>query len=132
MPELPEVETTVRGLRPVLEGQLLARVEPRRADLRRPIPPDLRQRMTGARVTGLGRRAKYGFRSSAASAGDNVSELKAEITVEMAIVMANCLKNWPLRPVMNAMGTNTATSVSEIGSAHVCTPTTNGPHVCPR
>src|SRR3546814_19846870 len=61
MPELPEVETTVRGLRPVLEGQLLARVEPRRADLRRPIPPDLRQRMTGARVTGLGRRAKYGL-----------------------------------------------------------------------
>ena len=61
MPELPEVETTVRGLRPVLEGQVLARVEPRRADLRRPIPPDLRQRMTGARVTGLGRRAKYGL-----------------------------------------------------------------------
>ncbi|API60469.1 DNA-formamidopyrimidine glycosylase [Tardibacter chloracetimidivorans] len=61
MPELPEVETTVRGLRPVLEGQLLIRVEPRRADLRRPIPPDLRQRMASARVTGLGRRAKYGL-----------------------------------------------------------------------
>src|SRR3546814_13450913 len=44
MPALPEVETTVRGLRPVLEGQLLARVGPRRSDLRRPIPPDLRQR----------------------------------------------------------------------------------------
>jgi formamidopyrimidine-DNA glycosylase len=61
MPELPEVETTVRGLRPVLEGQCLARVEPRRADLRRPIPVDLRQRMTGAVVTALGRRAKYGL-----------------------------------------------------------------------
>lgn len=61
MPELPEVETTVAGLRPVLEGQVLILVEPRRADLRWPIPPDLRQRLTGARVTGLSRRAKYGM-----------------------------------------------------------------------
>jgi formamidopyrimidine-DNA glycosylase len=61
MPELPEVETTVRGIAAVLEGQTLVRVEPRRADLRRAIPVDLRQRLTGARVTGLGRRAKYGL-----------------------------------------------------------------------
>ncbi len=61
MPELPEVETTVRGLRPALEGQLLASVEPRRADLRFAFPVDLRQRLTGARVTGLSRRAKYGL-----------------------------------------------------------------------
>lgn len=61
MPELPEVETTVRGLAAVLDGAVLTRVEPRRADLRRPIPVDLRQRMQGARVTHLGRRAKYGL-----------------------------------------------------------------------
>jgi formamidopyrimidine-DNA glycosylase len=61
MPELPEVETTVRGLEPVLKGRRLVSVEPRRADLRRAIPADLRQRLTGARVTGLGRRAKYGL-----------------------------------------------------------------------
>lgn len=61
MPELPEVETTVAGLRAVLEGAVLTRVEPRRADLRFPIPVDLRQRLTGARVTGLSRRAKYGL-----------------------------------------------------------------------
>jgi formamidopyrimidine-DNA glycosylase len=61
MPELPEVETTIRGLRPVLAGQRLASVEPRRADLRRAIPVDLRQRLTGATVTGLSRRAKYGL-----------------------------------------------------------------------
>jgi formamidopyrimidine-DNA glycosylase len=61
MPELPEVETTVRGLTPVLEGQRLTLVETRRPDLRRPFPQDLRQRLTGARVIGLGRRAKYGF-----------------------------------------------------------------------
>jgi len=61
MPELPEVETTVRGLASVLDGRRLTRVETRRADLRRAFPADLRQRLTGARVTGLGRRAKYGL-----------------------------------------------------------------------
>ncbi|HLL59727.1 MAG TPA: bifunctional DNA-formamidopyrimidine glycosylase/DNA-(apurinic or apyrimidinic site) lyase [Allosphingosinicella sp.] len=61
MPELPEVETTVRGLAPVLVGRRLVSVETRRADLRRPFPPDLRQRLTGAAVTSLGRRAKYGL-----------------------------------------------------------------------
>ena len=61
MPELPEVETTVRGLAPVLEGRRIASLELRRGDLRRPFPPDLRQRLTGARVTSLGRRAKYGL-----------------------------------------------------------------------
>jgi len=61
MPELPEVETTVRGLTPVLSGQRLVTVEPRRADLRRAIPVDLRQRLEGATVTALGRRAKYGL-----------------------------------------------------------------------
>ncbi|KQT32136.1 formamidopyrimidine-DNA glycosylase [Sphingomonas sp. Leaf412] len=61
MPELPEVETTVRGLRPVLEGQVIAAVEARRADLRRAFPDDLRQRLTGARVVALSRRAKYGL-----------------------------------------------------------------------
>ncbi|MVZ96373.1 bifunctional DNA-formamidopyrimidine glycosylase/DNA-(apurinic or apyrimidinic site) lyase [Sphingorhabdus sp. IMCC26285] len=61
MPELPEVETTVAGLRKVLEGDVIARAQAFRADLRWPMPVDLRQRLTGARVTGLGRRAKYGL-----------------------------------------------------------------------
>ncbi|MFL6735667.1 MAG: bifunctional DNA-formamidopyrimidine glycosylase/DNA-(apurinic or apyrimidinic site) lyase [Sphingomonas sp.] len=61
MPELPEVETTVRGLSKVLEGRRIERVEARRPDLRRALPNDLGQRLTGARVTGVGRRAKYGL-----------------------------------------------------------------------
>lgn len=60
MPELPEVETTVRGLAKVLEGRRIAGVEVRRPDLRRALPEDLGQRLTGARVIALGRRAKYG------------------------------------------------------------------------
>lgn len=61
MPELPEVETTVRGLERVLDGRRITRVEMRRGDLRRAFPKDLGQRLTGAKVTGLGRRAKYGL-----------------------------------------------------------------------
>ena len=61
MPELPEVETTVRGLERVLLGKRIARIEARRPDLRRVLPVDLGQRLTGARVTGMRRRAKYGL-----------------------------------------------------------------------
>jgi formamidopyrimidine-DNA glycosylase len=61
MPELPEVETTVRGLERVLLGRRIARVEARRPDLRRALPVDLGQRLTGAIVTSLRRRAKYGL-----------------------------------------------------------------------
>ncbi|WP_336987315.1 bifunctional DNA-formamidopyrimidine glycosylase/DNA-(apurinic or apyrimidinic site) lyase [Altererythrobacter aquiaggeris] len=61
MPELPEVETTVRGLARFLQGERLARVTLNRADLRRPFPQDLVQVLTGARVTTLARRAKYGL-----------------------------------------------------------------------
>jgi formamidopyrimidine-DNA glycosylase len=61
VPELPEVETIVRGLAPVLEGRRIASIELRRADLRRPFPADLRQRATGAGVVALRRRAKYGL-----------------------------------------------------------------------
>jgi formamidopyrimidine-DNA glycosylase len=61
MPELPEVETTVRGLERVLNGRRISQVEVRRPDLRRALPPDLGQRLTGAHVTGLRRRAKYGL-----------------------------------------------------------------------
>ena len=64
MPELPEVETTVRGLAPFLEGQRLVTVSTFRPDLRRPFPADLAQRLTGATVTHLARRAKYGILST--------------------------------------------------------------------
>jgi formamidopyrimidine-DNA glycosylase len=61
MPELPEVETTVRGLARYLDGARIARLTLNRGDLRRPFPEGLVQAMTGAEVTGLDRRAKYGL-----------------------------------------------------------------------
>ncbi len=59
MPELPEVETTRRGIAPWLTGQRLARVIIRVPRLRWPIPAELTERLTGARVTGVERRAKW-------------------------------------------------------------------------
>ncbi|MFC3100516.1 bifunctional DNA-formamidopyrimidine glycosylase/DNA-(apurinic or apyrimidinic site) lyase [Altererythrobacter lauratis] len=61
MPELPEVETTVRGLARFLDGQRIERVQVNRPDLRFPFPDGLGQALTGAVVTGLSRRAKYGL-----------------------------------------------------------------------
>ena len=59
MPELPEVETVRRGLAPVMEGRVIEKVEARRPDLRFPFPERFAERLTGRRVTSLGRRAKY-------------------------------------------------------------------------
>jgi formamidopyrimidine-DNA glycosylase len=59
MPELPEVETVCRGLRPKLEGRRLTRVLQRRPDLRFPLPEAFVERLEGRRVSRIDRRAKY-------------------------------------------------------------------------
>ena len=59
MPELPEVETVMRGLRARLEGHRITHAEARRGDLRWPLPPGLVQRLQGSRVVGFRRRGKY-------------------------------------------------------------------------
>jgi formamidopyrimidine-DNA glycosylase len=59
MPELPEVETVRRGLRPVLEGQRLKSVIVRRNNLRIPFPKDFAEILTGKKILYLGRRGKY-------------------------------------------------------------------------
>lgn len=59
MPELPEVETTRRGLAPHLVGRRLESVRVREPRLRWPIAPDFSQLLTGSTLTDLRRRAKY-------------------------------------------------------------------------
>jgi len=59
MPELPEVETVMRGLAAVLEGRRITEVEQRRPDLRFPFPENLVRRVEGRRVLSFRRRAKY-------------------------------------------------------------------------
>ena len=59
MPELPEVETVMRGLALVLDGRRIAEARLHRADMRWPFPPGLQQRLQGARVLGFRRRGKY-------------------------------------------------------------------------
>lgn len=59
MPELPEVETTRRGLEPLLTGASIASVRVRDRRLRWPVPAGLGRHLAGQTVTGVGRRAKY-------------------------------------------------------------------------
>ena len=58
MPELPEVETTRRGIAPHLEGARILEVIVRRRDLRQPVAKDLSV-IEGRSFTNVGRRAKY-------------------------------------------------------------------------
>ena len=59
MPELPEVETVMRGLAAILDGQRIADAGARRADIRFPLPQRLAERLRGQRILGFRRRAKY-------------------------------------------------------------------------
>jgi formamidopyrimidine-DNA glycosylase len=59
MPELPEVETVVRGLSSRMTGRRITRLDLHREDLRWPIPPGLRRKVEGRVITELARRAKY-------------------------------------------------------------------------
>jgi formamidopyrimidine-DNA glycosylase len=59
LPELPEVETTRRGVRPYSEAAQVVDVVVRDRRLRWPIPSDLGQKLIGQRVERVDRRAKY-------------------------------------------------------------------------
>ena len=58
MPELPEVETTKRGIAPWLTGQRIEKVIVRQPKLRWPVVAEIHQ-LEGQTITGLTRRAKY-------------------------------------------------------------------------
>ncbi|HMB58937.1 MAG TPA: DNA-formamidopyrimidine glycosylase family protein, partial [Xanthomonadales bacterium] len=58
MPELPEVETTLRGIEPAMLGRVIEEVRIRNPALRWPVPAAVQQ-ACGQRVVGLRRRAKY-------------------------------------------------------------------------
>ncbi len=59
MPELPEVETTRRGIEPYVLGRTVVALEVHERRLRWPIPADLPRQIAGQSVRGTGRRAKY-------------------------------------------------------------------------
>ncbi len=68
MPELPEVETTRRGIAPYSEGETVERLVVRESRLRWPVPQRLPQRICGQQISSVERRAKYLlFRTGAGS-----------------------------------------------------------------
>lgn len=59
MPELPEVETTCRGIEPHIVGQVVSAVEVRQPRLRWPVPEGLQHELVGQCITLVRRRGKY-------------------------------------------------------------------------
>lgn len=59
MPELPEVETTRRGISPHLQGRRIVALEVREPRLRWPVDPALTSLLPGCRLNAVRRRAKY-------------------------------------------------------------------------
>jgi len=59
VPELPEVETTRRGIAPYLKGRRVLDVVIRQPRLRWPIPPAVRRELPGRTIDDVERRAKY-------------------------------------------------------------------------
>jgi len=59
VPELPEVETTRRGLSSAVEQQRIVRAVVRHRGMRQPVPRGLERKLAGAHVTALSRRGKY-------------------------------------------------------------------------
>ena len=61
MPELPEVETVMRGLSPVLSGNKIVKIDLHRPNLRIPFPKDMQKQLSNKKIISLQRRAKYIF-----------------------------------------------------------------------
>lgn len=59
MPELPEVETTRRGVAPWIEGRVVTGVVLRQPRLRWPVPRSLARQLPGREILAVRRRAKY-------------------------------------------------------------------------
>lgn len=59
MPELPEVETTCRGIAPYIEGQVVKQVIIRQPRLRWPVTDNLANILIGLNIQSVSRRAKY-------------------------------------------------------------------------
>lgn len=59
MPELPEVETTCRGIAPAVLGRRIVQFTVRDVRLRRPVPTELATQLVGRTITAIGRRSKY-------------------------------------------------------------------------
>lgn len=59
MPELPEVETTLRGISPHIVGRKVSAIDIRQPRLRWPVPADLSEQLPGQRLQQASRRGKY-------------------------------------------------------------------------
>jgi formamidopyrimidine-DNA glycosylase len=90
MPELPEVETTARGIEPHVLNNTVSDVIIRDGRLRWPVPPDLARHIVGQTVKKVWRRAKYLLL--------NVGGGSVIVHLGMSGSLRVLSKNAPLRP----------------------------------
>src|SRR5580765_4724490 len=95
MPELPEVETLVRHLRPLVLNKTIRRVEVRRERVVSPTPlGGFERTLVGARITGLSRRGKYLLFQLQSARGRKVVTLLGHLGMTGRMFVARC--NAPL------------------------------------
>ncbi|RDB44854.1 bifunctional DNA-formamidopyrimidine glycosylase/DNA-(apurinic or apyrimidinic site) lyase [Halomonas sp. DQ26W] len=92
MPELPEVETTRRGIAPHVEGREIVEVVVRQGRLRVPVPGDFVERLVGARIGPLARRAKYLLIPLRAAEGGKLGEVSSSATLLWHLGMSGSLR----------------------------------------
>ena len=101
MPELPEVETTCRGIAPHIQGQIIKQVIVRQPQLRWLVPETLNQTLTGLRILSVSRRAKYLlFTTSAGTMLVHLGmsgSLRIITTVKLARSALLCLIVWVIK-----------------------------------
>jgi formamidopyrimidine-DNA glycosylase len=85
MPELPEVETTRRGIAPHAVGQTITSVEIHDHRLRWPVPDSLPQTLVGRTLTGVNRRSKYLLFSCDRLRGGRVSDRAGTLLVHLGM-----------------------------------------------
>ena len=85
MPELPEVETTRRGVAPHVEGRTIRAVRVRDARLRWPIADSFGQDLTGRTIVQVDRRAKYLLFRTEPAGGDGSMGAPATIMVHLGM-----------------------------------------------
>ncbi len=101
MPELPEVEVTVRGIAPGVVGRRIDRVVVRQADLRRPVPDTLAATLAGTTIETVHRRGKFILVDVAQRPADDLDPARAG-TLLVHLGMTGTLRvmpaDTPLRP----------------------------------
>ena len=93
MPELPEVETTLRGIEPHVVGKTIERITIRTDKLRWPIPTEIKRLLKDKEILSVERRAKYIFINAYPSKGGSKRDTEPSTNFMLDHIMLFCVFN---------------------------------------